>query len=84
MRTMSKLHIWAQSHLICRIGGNEVINRYGTKGSKDWTGSSNNVEEYTGIGTGTLTSSNSTIEVENEYPNTEAYIYVYSVSLAYN
>lgn len=84
MRTMSVLHAWAQSHLICRIGGNEVINRYGTKGSKDWAGSSNNVEQYTGTGTGTLTSSNSTVEVENEYRNTEAYIYVYSVTIAYN
>lgn len=83
MRTMSVLHVYAQSHLICRISGTEVINRYGTKGSKDWSGGSDNVEEYTGIGTGILTSSNGTIEVENEYNKTEAYVYVYSVKLNY-
>lgn len=83
MRTMSVMHVYAQSHLICRISGTEVINRYGTKGSKDWSGGSDNVEEYTGIGTGILTSSNGTIEVENEYNKTEAYVYVYSVKLNY-
>ena len=84
MRTMSVLHVYAQSHLICRVSGNEVINRYGTKGEKDWKGSSNNIENFTGTGTGTLTSSNSVIEVENEYNKTEAYIKVKSVTLQYN
>lgn len=84
MRTMSVVHVYAQSHLICRVSGNEVINRYGTKGEKDWKGSSNNIENFTGTGTGTLTSSNSVIEVENEYNKTEAYIKVKSVTLQYN
>lgn len=84
MRTMSVVGIYAQSHLICRVSGNEVINRYGTKGEKDWKGSSNNIEDFTGTGTGTLTSSNSVIEVENEYNKTEAYIKVKSVTLQYN
>lgn len=84
MRTMSVVHVYAQSHLICRVSGNEVINRYGTKGEKDWKGSSNNIENFTGTGTGTLTSSNSVIEVENEYSKTEAYIKVKSVTLQYN
>lgn len=84
MRTMSVVHIYAQSHLICRISGTEVINRYGTKGSKDWKGSSDNVEEYTGVGTGTLSPSNSNIEIENEYNKSEAYVYIYSVTLKYN
>ena len=83
MRTMSVAHIYAQSHLICRISGTEVINRYGIKGEKDWKGSSDNVEDYTGKGTGTLTTSNSTIDIENEYNKTEAYIYIYSVKLDY-
>lgn len=82
--TMSAVHIWAIPHLICRIGGSEVINKEGTKGNKDWTGSSENLETYTGSGTGELTNSNNTVEVENAYTLRSAYIYVKRVKLEYN
>jgi len=82
--TMSAVHIYAIPHLICRIGGSEVINKEGTKGNKDWLGSSENLETYTGSGTGELTNSNNTVEVENAYTLRSAYIYVKRVKLEYN
>lgn len=84
LHTISVVHIYAIPHLICRIGGSEVISREGTKGQKDWKGSSENNENYTGSGTGTLTTATNTVQVENSYTMASAYINVYSVRLEYN
>ena len=84
LHTISVIHIYAIPHLICRIGGSEVISREGTKGKKDWKGNSENNENYTGSGTGTLTTATNTVQVENSYAMASAYINVYSVRLEYN
>lgn len=81
--TISVAHIYAVPELRCRISGTQVISKDGTKGKKDWKGSSQNTESYTGTGTASLTSSNPKVEIENAYAMASAYVYAKSVSLEY-
>lgn len=73
--------IHARPQLICRISGNEVINRTGAKASSGF--STNKSEDYTANTTGTINTSNPTIQIQNAYTMDAAYIKVYSATLIY-
>lgn len=73
--------IHAKAQLICRIGGNVVINREGAQASSGF--STNKTEDVTCSAEGYMLPSNSIVEVENAYTMASAYIKVYSVELSY-
>lgn len=73
--------IHAKAQLICRIGGNVVIDREGAQASSGF--STNKTEDVTCSAEGYMLPSNSIVEVENAYTLKSAYIKVYSVELSY-
>lgn len=73
--------IHAKAQLICRIGGNVVIDREGAQASSGF--STNKTEDVTCSAEGYMLPSNSIVEVENAYTMASAYIKVYSVELSY-